>query len=272
MRSGGVGGRCGARRSGSADHGRAPLGWASHATPALTSVEPHLRLQVATPGPRHLTRRRPPCVVGAGHHRPAGAPRPDPDHRHHAARPGPRPAPLRAGRGAGGDGRRPHRRAGQGRPRSTPRRSSAPERPPPPSPRPSGCGCAPSGACSSATSATGPAGRSRQLAKTPEWTTVQRYPSGFRFPGGESFTEMQTRITSTLARLAAAHPGETIVAVSHADPIKAALADALGHPPRPVPAHRRVALLGQRHLVRPDRAGRAHRQLHRRRSHPLGLS
>ena len=35
-------------------------------------------------------------------------------------------------------------------------------------------------------------------------------------------------MTSTLARLAARHRGETIVAVSHADPIKAALADALG--------------------------------------------
>jgi probable phosphomutase (TIGR03848 family) len=68
----------------------------------------------------------------------------------------------------------------------------------------------------------------KDLARLPEWKTVQRYPSGFRFPGGESFAEMQTRITSTLARLAGAHRGETIVAVSHADPIKAALADALG--------------------------------------------
>jgi probable phosphomutase (TIGR03848 family) len=72
-------------------------------------------------------------------------------------------------------------------------------------------------------------GRSlKDLAKLPEWRTVQRYPSGFRFPGGESFVEMHTRITSALARLVARHPGETIVAVSHADPIKAALADALG--------------------------------------------
>ena len=68
----------------------------------------------------------------------------------------------------------------------------------------------------------------KDLAKLPEWKTVQRYPSGFRFPGGESFTEMQARMTSTLARLVGAHRGETIVAVSHADPIKAALADALG--------------------------------------------
>ena len=71
-------------------------------------------------------------------------------------------------------------------------------------------------------------GKLKQLAKTPEWKTVQRYPSGFRFPNGESFREMQSRIVDALARLAAAHEGETIVCVSHADPIKAAVADALG--------------------------------------------
>jgi probable phosphoglycerate mutase len=68
----------------------------------------------------------------------------------------------------------------------------------------------------------------KDLNKLPEWRTVQQYPSGFRFPGGESFTEMQVRITSTLAELAERHRGQTVVAVSHADPIKAALADALG--------------------------------------------
>jgi len=68
----------------------------------------------------------------------------------------------------------------------------------------------------------------KDLSKKPEWATVQRYPSGFRFPGGESFTEMQTRMVGALAGLVARHPGETIVAVSHADPIKAALAQALG--------------------------------------------
>lgn len=67
-----------------------------------------------------------------------------------------------------------------------------------------------------------------RLRKKPEWSRVQRYPSGFRFPDGESFVEMQARITGALAALCARHPGETIVAVSHADPIKAALADALG--------------------------------------------
>jgi probable phosphomutase (TIGR03848 family) len=68
----------------------------------------------------------------------------------------------------------------------------------------------------------------KDLMKLPEWQTVQRYPSGFRFPDGESFAEMQTRMVGALDKLVARHPGETIVAVSHADPIKAALAQALG--------------------------------------------
>ena len=68
----------------------------------------------------------------------------------------------------------------------------------------------------------------RDLNKLPEWQTVQRYPSGFRFPGGESFGEMQQRMVATLARLGEAHRDATIVAVSHADPIKAAVAQALG--------------------------------------------
>lgn len=68
----------------------------------------------------------------------------------------------------------------------------------------------------------------KDLRKRPEWKTVQQYPSGFRFPGGESFAEMQTRITGAIDQLVARHRGETIVAVSHADPIKAAVAQALG--------------------------------------------
>ena len=68
----------------------------------------------------------------------------------------------------------------------------------------------------------------KALMKKKEWSTVQRYPSGFRFPGGESFAEMQLRVTSTLQKLASAHAGGVVVAVSHADPIKAAVADALG--------------------------------------------
>jgi len=70
----------------------------------------------------------------------------------------------------------------------------------------------------------------KQASHKPEWDTVQRHPSGFRFPGGESFVEMQSRITGALARVVARHRGEIVVAVSHADPIKAAVAHALGTP------------------------------------------
>jgi probable phosphomutase (TIGR03848 family) len=68
----------------------------------------------------------------------------------------------------------------------------------------------------------------KQLMKLPEWQTVQRSPSTFRFPGGESFTEMQTRIVSALDRIRAKHEGGVVVCVSHADPIKAAVAHAMG--------------------------------------------
>ncbi|MGI8983752.1 MAG: MSMEG_4193 family putative phosphomutase [Acidimicrobiales bacterium] len=68
----------------------------------------------------------------------------------------------------------------------------------------------------------------KAVAKTPEWKIVHSYPSGFRFPCGESFVEMQARTVSAIDRLRRAHPGETIVAVSHADTIKGAVAHALG--------------------------------------------
>jgi len=64
--------------------------------------------------------------------------------------------------------------------------------------------------------------------RRPEWKAVQSYPSGFRFPGGESFVEMQARMVAAVDRIRAAHAGQTVVAVSHADPIKAAVGHALG--------------------------------------------
>ncbi len=67
-----------------------------------------------------------------------------------------------------------------------------------------------------------------RLRKLPEWSTVQTAPSRFRFPGGEAFAEMQLRIWNEIERLVALHPGGTVVAVSHADPIKAAVAMAAG--------------------------------------------
>ncbi len=68
----------------------------------------------------------------------------------------------------------------------------------------------------------------KRLMRKREWHTVQRAPSTFRFPGGESFPEMQHRMVTTLERIRDRHPGGTVVCVSHADPIKAAVAHALG--------------------------------------------
>jgi probable phosphoglycerate mutase len=72
--------------------------------------------------------------------------------------------------------------------------------------------------------------RLSRLFKSKEWTTVHRWPGGFRFPGGESFAEMSVRAMDAVLGLVAAHPGESIVAVSHADPIKAIVAAAAGVP------------------------------------------
>lgn len=67
-----------------------------------------------------------------------------------------------------------------------------------------------------------------RLSRLKAWTTVQRAPSTFRFPGGESFVEMQARTVDAVDRARTAHEGGVVVCFSHADPIKAALAHALG--------------------------------------------
>lgn len=64
----------------------------------------------------------------------------------------------------------------------------------------------------------------------PEWRTVQHSPSTFRFPNGESFTEMQERVVGAIGSLCSVHRGGVVVCFSHADPIKAAVAHALGTP------------------------------------------
>jgi probable phosphomutase (TIGR03848 family) len=70
----------------------------------------------------------------------------------------------------------------------------------------------------------------KRAARRPEWAIVQRHASAFRFPGGESFVEMQARMANTVARLVERHRGKTIVVASHADPLKTLVAWALGTP------------------------------------------
>ncbi|MXW90083.1 MAG: MSMEG_4193 family putative phosphomutase [Acidimicrobiaceae bacterium] len=70
----------------------------------------------------------------------------------------------------------------------------------------------------------------KTLSKSKECTTVQLLPSGFRLPGGESFAELRIRALDAVAAITARHPGQTVVAVSHADVIKAVAAAAAGTP------------------------------------------
>lgn len=64
----------------------------------------------------------------------------------------------------------------------------------------------------------------------PEWKTVQQEPSTFRFPGGESFPEMQQRMAAAVEEIAARHTGEVVALFSHADPLKAVVAHLGGIP------------------------------------------
>ncbi|MBC8162697.1 MAG: MSMEG_4193 family putative phosphomutase [Roseiflexaceae bacterium] len=68
----------------------------------------------------------------------------------------------------------------------------------------------------------------KELYKHELWPGVQHYPSGTRFPGGETLGESQTRMVQAIDTLRNRHPKETIAVVSHADMIRLALAYYLG--------------------------------------------
>ena len=67
-----------------------------------------------------------------------------------------------------------------------------------------------------------------ELATTDLWKVVQRAPSRAAFPEGESLAAMQARVVAALDRVVADHVGTLVVVVSHADPIKAAIAHYTG--------------------------------------------
>ncbi|KGN38707.1 MSMEG_4193 family putative phosphomutase [Knoellia subterranea] len=77
-----------------------------------------------------------------------------------------------------------------------------------------------------------------ELTSEPLWRTVQDDPESARFPdseeyAGESLAQMSSRVVAALGRIdaeveAEQGPDAVWVAVSHGDPIKAALTDALG--------------------------------------------
>jgi probable phosphomutase (TIGR03848 family) len=70
----------------------------------------------------------------------------------------------------------------------------------------------------------------RKLAKKPLWTSVQIYPSGTRFPNGETIGEMQARVVAACDELRTANPKGIVAVVAHADVIKAAVAYYMGSP------------------------------------------
>jgi len=67
-----------------------------------------------------------------------------------------------------------------------------------------------------------------KLRKRRLWRKVQFVPSMMRFPGGESFLEVQSRAVAELEHLSSEHPEQTIAVISHADVIKAAVAYIIG--------------------------------------------
>ena len=109
----------------------------------------------------------------------------------------------------------------------------------------------------------------KRLAKEKLWRTVQAQPSGARFPGGESLQEMSARVVAAVRARDADVEEETgdhavWLAVSHGDPIKAILADALG---MHLDAFQRIVVdPGSLSVVRytPHRAVRADDELRRR--------
>lgn len=71
----------------------------------------------------------------------------------------------------------------------------------------------------------------KELSRLKAWKHVQANPSLFSFPSGESFADAQNRIVAELKSLAGNYaPKEVVLCVTHADPIKLAVAYFIGLP------------------------------------------
>lgn len=68
----------------------------------------------------------------------------------------------------------------------------------------------------------------KTLRRTKLWEVVQRWPSGARFPDGESLVEVQTRAVREIERIRQEHPKDAVCCVSHADVIRLVAAHYLG--------------------------------------------
>jgi len=71
----------------------------------------------------------------------------------------------------------------------------------------------------------------KKLRKLSLWKQVQEQPSRVRFPGGESFQELQERLVREIDAIRITHKQKDMLAVVfHSDPIKLVLAHFLGLP------------------------------------------
>ena len=69
-----------------------------------------------------------------------------------------------------------------------------------------------------------------EIFKTPLWEKWRMNPSRTRFPGAETTYEVQVRVVAELERILQEHPEGNIAVVSHADPIRVAVAHYIGLP------------------------------------------
>jgi broad specificity phosphatase PhoE len=73
--------------------------------------------------------------------------------------------------------------------------------------------------------------RISDLQKLPAWKQVQASPSTFRFPGGDSFVDLQSRLVRAVGSIVARHRGQQSIAIFfHSDPIKLVIAHYIGLP------------------------------------------
>ncbi len=70
----------------------------------------------------------------------------------------------------------------------------------------------------------------RELSKLPDWQQVQHFPSGFRFPEGETLREVQSRSIAAIEGVCRDHPNQVVAIFSHGDVIRTTLAHFLGVP------------------------------------------
>ncbi len=64
----------------------------------------------------------------------------------------------------------------------------------------------------------------KELEGSDTWKRLQSSPVGLKLPGGESIDQVQKRMVETIDSIVRTHPNQVVAIVSHADPLKAAIA------------------------------------------------